>query len=80
MHEDCSSSMVKWQYGEINVDFNYALEVLHALAHKKKNEEEFNITCTSVRNGAWHNQQEIALHSPALCTLRDPHDHSLGMK
>lgn len=55
MHEDCSSSMVKWQYGEISVDFNYVLEVLHGLAHKKKNEEEFNITCTSVRNGAWHN-------------------------
>lgn len=25
----------QWQYGEINVDFNYALEALHGLAHKK---------------------------------------------
>lgn len=66
-----------WQYGEINIDFNYILEVLHGLVHKEKVEEECNITCASVTNGVWHDEQELVLNSPALCTLTDFHDCSL---
>lgn len=60
----------------ININFSYILEVFHGSVPKQK-VEECSIICASVTNGVWHDQQELALNSPALCTLTDFHDCSL---
>lgn len=59
----------------IYINFIYILEVLHGSV-PKQNVEECSITCVGVTNGVRHDQQELAVNSPALCTLTDFHDRS----
>lgn len=51
------------------------MEVLHGSV-PKQNVEECSITCVGVTNGVWHDQQELAVNSPALWTLTDFYDRS----